>query len=78
MERQTYTVELDWAGDESPLGFAKRYGLEVELLQEESPGGGWPLYAFTGTIYDLRRMCRDYAGDDADGDDLLLSSIENV
>lgn len=65
MKRELMSLELDCApeaaGDEAAgdevRAYARRYGCRAKLLERFGPGGGNPLWEFTGTESDLRRLC---------------------
>lgn len=54
---------------------AKKHGLTARLVDPNGPGGGCPVYAFTGTPSALRAYCHTYAGNAAYGDDLFLETV---
>ena len=45
------------AADEEVRAYARRYGCRARLLKRRGPGGGNPLWEFTGSEGDLRRLC---------------------
>lgn len=63
-------IELDIADDEHPdtgperwaLEAAERHGVTAELIDPHGPGGGWPVWRFTGLEAALRALFEDYAG----------------
>lgn len=49
-----------------------KFGLKVRLVDPDGPGGGCPVYAFTGEASMVRQWCHEYAGDATDGDEIFL------
>lgn len=60
------TIEVDWANDEglSPEKFAKPYNLKVKKVTDNGPGGGYPVYRFSGSEKDLKSFLENVYGDD--------------
>lgn len=78
-----WSIELDIAYDaehdrevavqtlvEEPSSGVVRY----ELVREVGPGGGWPVYRFTGTFGQLAELLLAYAVDPDDAADLLKTA----
>lgn len=75
----TMTIKLDiadWSGKKSMEqiiretdDFAKRFSCTAKLLKKVGPGGGNPLFSFTGTEKNLRALYKDYLGDDPSADE---------
>lgn len=61
------TIEIDVAGDEDhdtlTRRIADRHNCSVKLLKEIGPGGGNPLYLFTGTRRTLTGLIKDFYQD---------------
>lgn len=80
----TKSVELDIADEECDdiesckartQKWASKFGkIRAVLVDPEGPGGGWPVFRFTGPEDALRKLLVDYTGDEAEADDLLSSS----
>lgn len=45
---------------------AKRFGVYVRVVQENGPGGGWPLVTIVGEVEDVSKCIREcwVSGDD--------------
>ena len=52
--------------------WASKFGkIRAVLVDPEGPGGGWPVFRFTGPEDALRKLVVDYTGDEAEADDIL-------
>ena len=62
-ERTDVSLDLCFEGqtlEEAIADVKERYGVEVEVLQEHGPGGGWPFVSLSGTPDQLRKALREY------------------
>ena len=61
------TVELDTAGeyyvDDEFQEFLTDNKIELKVMQEHGPGGGWPVIKYTGTVNALKEMIDAFWGD---------------
>lgn len=53
----------------------RKYGLKVKLVNPSGPGGGCPVYAFTGEASMVRQWCHQYEGCASAGDETFLEQI---
>lgn len=63
-----YEIQLDWCDNTAPQ-YAASQGLTARLVMLHGPGGGNPLYAFTGDEATLRKFVAGYVDDMGAGDD---------
>jgi len=73
------TIEMDIAYDYAPTiamvtslvkKDAQPFNVQVRLVKEIGPGGGYPLYAFTGAEDDLRSYLKSHHHAGLTGEDL--------
>lgn len=76
------SIELDWADEDanpdletSARRSAATFNLTMEVVAEHGPGGGWPVYRFTGRQEDIVAMLGNYAPDEEDRE-MLIDTIE--
>lgn len=72
-EAQRFRVVVDFAFEGERASYreelkasAEKFGLEVRVLQEEGPGGGWPEVEYVGTFEAVRALCEWRGADDAE------------
>lgn len=78
-EAKEMTIDLDiadWSGEASDKEMdndaeklAKKHNCTVKLKTRNGPGGGNPVYLFTGTEKNLRALYRDYMNGDPNADE---------
>lgn len=76
------SIELDWANEDADdletdaRIVAVRFNLTMDIVAEEGPGGGWPVYRFEGRCSDIVAMLCDYAPNEHDRAS-LIDTIES-
>jgi len=70
------TIELDvsWDSADDVEHYAAKFGLRTKLVDPEGPGGGNPIYSFTGTEDQLRSYLKVYTADDQESIDYLMKN----
>ena len=77
------SIELDWADEDanpdleaSGRRSAATFNLTMEVVVEEGPGGGWPVYRFTGRREDIVALLGNYEPDAAARAELIDTITE--
>lgn len=63
-----FEIVLDVASDgadETPEEFGALFGLDVKVLEQNGPGGGWPVVQFTGSAIEIAALMVHYSNADA-------------
>ncbi len=67
------SIELDWANEEASPDpeaeareLAANFGLTMSVVTEKGPGGGWPVYRFSGPCDVIVAFLFNYTFDKVD------------